>query len=62
MEMSQYRAAFVREQVIGCVLAMVDDDMLRMDLDVDSKLHRMRLLKVAVGEVALDSKYVKFTR
>ena len=63
MELSQYKQSFLREQVSGAVLAMVDDEMLRDDLNVSSKLHRVRLLKVAKGQVSVQDTYVKlFTK
>ena len=66
MDMSQYRQSFRREQVTGVVLALVDDDILKTDLSVSSKLHRTRLLKIVSGEVSVvggkDSKYVQFSR
>ena len=66
LEMPQYKQAFSREKVTGIVLAMVDDEMLRDDLNVTTKLHRMRLLKIASGDTPVpagkDSKYVKFSR
>lgn len=66
IEMPQYKQSFSTQQVTGLVLTMVDEEMLRDDLNVTSKLHRVRLLKVASGEVPIlggkDSKYVKFSR
>lgn len=67
MDMPQYKPSFSRERITGVVFAMVDDEMLRDDLNVSSRLHRRRLLQVAAGEVplpggAMDSKYVKFGR
>lgn len=66
MDIPQYKQIFAREQVTGSVLAMVDEAMLRVDLNVASKLHRARLLKIASGETPVlgrkDSKYVKFSR
>ena len=69
MEMRQYKAVFSRQQVTGLLLAMVDDDILKDDLEVASKLHRARLMKVASGQLGVaaswagkDSKYVKFGR
>ena len=66
MDMSQYRQVFQREQVSGAVLCMVDDQMLREDLMVSSKIHRVRLLKVVTGQVSVaslrESKYGRFVK
>lgn len=70
MDIAQYKQNFSREQVSGHVLSMVDNEILREDLGMVSRLHRVRLLRVAAGEVSVvssgypwkDSKYVKFTK
>lgn len=49
MELSQYKQTFAREQVNGSMLAIVNDDILKDELDVHSKLHRVRLLKIVGG-------------
>lgn len=69
MEMRQYKPVFSRQKVTGLFLAMVDEDILKDNLEVASKLHRARLMKVAFGQLGVassgagrDSKYVKFGR
>ncbi len=64
MELSQYKESFRREQVSGDVFVMVNEEVLKNELDVRSKIHRMRLMKVATGRFPLTSStgYVKFTK
>ena len=66
MDISQYKQHFIKERVTGMVLTEVDDEMLMADLKMTSRLHRIRLMKVASGQVSvgsvMDTKYVKFTK
>ena len=45
-----YQDKFVTEQVNGEILSECDEEVLKTDLGVTSKLHRMRLLKVISGK------------
>ena len=49
MGLKQYQNKFKEEQMNGELLSDCDEDVLKNDLGVASKLHRMRLLKVIVG-------------
>lgn len=51
--MSQYRDAFSVQHMNGDLMADVDEDMLKDDLHVKSRLHRMRLLKVISGQYSV---------
>lgn len=48
--MKQYAAVFQREKINGEVLVDMDEEMMKGDLGIASKLHRMRLMKVSEGE------------
>lgn len=48
--MKQYAAVFQREKINGEVLVDMDEEMMKGDLGIASKLHRMRLMKVRGGE------------
>lgn len=49
MELGHYKDAFSRECVSGEILLECDDDILREDLGVASRLHRLRLAKIIDG-------------
>ena len=50
MELSQYKDAFMKESVSGELLLECDSDLLRVELGVATRLHRMRLMKVIEGK------------
>ena len=50
MSLEMYKESFKREQITGEILSECDEEVLLNDLDVKSKLHRMRILKVISGE------------
>ena len=50
MDLKQYTLTFKSEHINGDILIECDDDVLRVELGVSSKLHRLRLLKVIKGE------------
>ena len=49
MGLKMYWENFIAEQVNGEILSECDEEVLKNDLGVTSKLHRMRLLKVISG-------------
>ncbi len=49
MELGHYKDTFSRECVSGEILLECDDDILREDLGVASRLHRLRLAKIIDG-------------
>ena len=49
MDLEQYCDAFYREKVSGEILTELDDKVLCEELGVNSKLHRVRLLKIMAG-------------
>lgn len=53
MGLKSYHESFIEEQVNGEILSECDEEVLKNDLKVTSKLHRMRLLKVITGETTL---------
>ncbi len=50
MGLKAYQEKFETEQVNGEILSECDEEVLKSDLEIASKLHRMRLLKVISGE------------
>ena len=44
--LSQYKEVFASEAVDGEMFQMLDDDILSTELGVNSRLHRVRLLKM----------------
>jgi hypothetical protein len=51
MGLKSYQEKFEQEQVNGEILSECDEEVLKTDLGISSKLHRMRLLKVISGKV-----------
>ena len=49
MDLGQYKDTFSRECVSGEILLECDDDILRNELGVVSRLHRLRLSKIIDG-------------
>ena len=66
MELSQYKEAFLKEQISGDILLHCDNQILEVELKMSSRLHRLRLMQVIDGKVPVqqllhDSRYVIFT-
>ncbi len=53
MHLSQYKEVFKSTQIDGELLTAVDECDLQEELGVHSKLHRLRLLKVARGSQSI---------
>ena len=52
MDMTQYKDAFSREWVDGEVFKELDEESLKNDLGVTSRVHRIKLMKViSTGQV-----------
>ena len=49
MGLEQYTPTFKQEQINGDILSTCDDAILKDELSVTSRLHRMRLLRVIEG-------------
>jgi len=66
MDMRKYQKKFARESVDGAILSECDESTLLQELEVTSKLHRIKLLKVISGHYSAlhilegDDAYVKF--
>ena len=50
MGLNQYVESFIKERIDGMLFLELDDSMLQKDLNIDVKLHRIRLLKVISGK------------
>jgi hypothetical protein len=53
MGLGQYQEVFGTQQINGDLLLECDDKMLQNDLQVTSKLHRIRLLKLISGNYSV---------
>ena len=51
--LEQYEPSFLREGITGELLLECDEDLLQNELEVKSKLHRLRLLRIIKGSVDL---------
>ena len=49
MNMGQYVEAFKTEQISGEILSELSDEVLREELGITSKIHRIKLLKIIDG-------------
>lgn len=55
MGLKQYESTFMRERITGEILVECDDDVLAQDLNVTSRLHRVRLMKIVSGRHSAES-------
>ena len=53
MGMEQYRETFRKQQINGDILTDCDDDILRNELKITSRLHRIRLLRIISGQYSV---------
>ena len=53
MGLEQYSPTFQQQQINGDILADCDDEILRTELQITSRLHRMRLLRVISGQYSV---------
>jgi len=53
MGLEQYTPTFKQEQINGDILSTCDDALLKDELKVTSRLHRIRLLKVIAGTYSI---------
>ena len=53
MGLEQYTPTFKQEQINGDILSTLDDEILRNELKISSRLHRIRLLRVIDGSYSV---------
>jgi len=53
MGMEQYRETFIKQQINGDILTDCDDDILKNELKITSRLHRIRLLRIISGQYSV---------
>lgn len=53
MGLEQYCETFRQQQINGDLLSDCDDDLLRNELTISSRLHRMRLLRIISGQYSV---------
>lgn len=51
--LGMYKERFVEEQIDGCLLLELDDDVLKEELGVSMKLHRLKLLAIIKGQLSV---------
>ena len=49
MNLKQYQALFMAEQIDGKILVECTEEVLQKELEITSKLHRVRLMKIING-------------
>lgn len=50
MDLGQYREVFHREHVTGEILVECTEEVLQNELEITSKIHRIRLMKIISGQ------------
>ena len=53
MGVEQYRETFIKQQINGDILTDCDDDILKNELKITSRLHRIRLLRIISGQYSV---------
>ena len=51
MELTQYSEIFAREQISGEIMVELDEEILKTELGITSKLHRLVLIKEFIGNL-----------
>ena len=54
MQLPQYKVAFQQEQIDGEVLIELDEQILESDLQISSRIHRIRLMKLISGNYSAE--------
>lgn len=54
IKLSQYKENFEREGINGCLFLDLDEDILENELDVKSKIHRIRILRLVTGKQSVN--------
>ena len=52
--LKQYKKTFRKEKISGALLQEIDEEVLKNELGITSRLHRMKLLRVIDGKQLLD--------
>ena len=53
--LEQYLDLFRKERIDGGILSLLEDNDLRLELRIESRLHRLRLLRIINGDVNIKS-------
>ena len=53
--LEQYLDLFRKERIDGGILSLLEDNDLRFELRIESRLHRLRLLRIINGDVNIKS-------
>ena len=49
MGLGSYESNFTKEQITGEILAELNDETLKDELGISSKIHRIKLMKIVTG-------------
>ena len=52
MKLSQYREIFAEQEITGAILSQCTTEVLKMELGVASRIHRLRLFQIITGEIS----------
>ena len=58
----QYKKKFKEEKISGALLQELDEDILKTELEVSLKIHRLRLLRVIDGRQSLYELFTSCSR
>ena len=52
--LTKYKNVFIDEEISGALLQELDEEILKVELGITSRLHRLKLLRVIDGRQPLD--------
>ena len=54
MGLSKYKEQFIKERITGSLLSEFDEEILETELNIKSRIHRIRLMKIMEGRQSID--------
>ena len=54
MGLSKYKEQFIKERITGSLLSELDEEILETELNIKSRIHRIRLMKIMEGRQSID--------
>ena len=54
MGLNKYKEQFIKEGITGSLLSEFDEEILETELNVKSRIHRIKLMKIIQGSQSID--------
>ena len=54
MGLSKYKEQFIKEGITGSLLSELDEEILETELNVKSRLHRLKLMRIIQAHQSID--------